>query len=75
LSDVVQGRFDPKKLPIAKWREELAAKTAERDSLYREYNSLKAETQKVEQIRRSVTDIMREESRERTSQKSMGAEL
>jgi hypothetical protein len=75
LRSVLQGRFDPKKLPVAKWREELTSKTTERDSLYREYNSLKTQTQKVEQIRRSVTDIMRDESRERTRQKSQGMEL
>ncbi|MFP3152948.1 MobA/MobL family protein [Lachnospiraceae bacterium ZAX-1] len=75
LYDILQGRFDPKKLPITKWREELTAKTAERDSLYRQYDSLKNETQKVEQIRRSVAEIMREESWEKKPQKSRGMEL
>ncbi len=45
LRGVLQGRFDPKKLPpITKWREELAAKTAKRDVLYRENDALKNET-------------------------------
>ena len=72
---VLQGRFDPKKLPIAKWREELSAKTAERDSLYREYTSLKDETQKVEQIRRSVREIIQSESSERKPKQTRGMEL
>jgi len=43
--NVLQRRFDPKKLsPIKLWREELAAKTTEREASYREYDSLKIET-------------------------------
>jgi hypothetical protein len=63
LKDVLQERFDPKKLPpITKWREELSAKTTERAALNREYLALKDETRKVEQIRRSVGEIMRSEA-------------
>jgi len=63
LRGVLQKRFDPKKpLPIDKWQEERAAKTAERAALNREYETLKAETQKVEQIKRSVGDIMHSEN-------------
>jgi len=53
----------------------LATKTTEREVLYREYQELKNETQKVEQIRRSVAEIMQTESPERTARKSRDAEL
>jgi hypothetical protein len=71
LRNVLQERFDPKKLPpITIWREELAAKTAEKDSLYRDYLKLKDETYKVEKIRASVKEIFQTETPERTAVKS-----
>ena len=64
LHDVLQKRFDPKKLPpITMWREELAAKTADKDALYQEYYALKDETAKVENIRKSVEKIIQGEQR------------
>jgi len=49
LRGVLQERFDTKKLPpITIWKQELATKTTEREVLYRKYQSLKSETQKVE---------------------------
>jgi hypothetical protein len=76
LRDVLQERFDPKKLsPITKWQGDLAAKIAGKDALYREYYALKNETQKVEQIKRSVADILRSDAPERAPQKSRGVEL
>jgi predicted nucleic acid-binding Zn-ribbon protein len=76
LRGVLQGRYDPKKSPpVAMWQNERAAKTAEKKALYTEYYALKDETQKVEQIRRSVADILHSESPERTSRKSRGTEL
>jgi len=76
LRGVLQKRFDPKKpLPIDKWQEERAGKTAERAALNREYETLKAETQKVEQIKRSVGDILKVESSERTQQRIRSVEL
>ena len=76
LRDVLQARFDPKKSPpINKWRKELAAKTAEQETLYREYLSLKAETQKVEQIQRSVKDILASYESERTPTKRQDISL
>ena len=75
LREVLQERFDPKKLPpIAKWREELSAKTAEKDSLYRKYYTLKDEAHKLEKIRASVREIMQIEVPKRTSQKSWDVE-
>ena len=76
LRGVLQDRFDPKKLPpITMWRDELTAKTAEQKAMYREYQSLKSETQKVEQIRRSVTEIMQIKAPERTAAKKRHKEL
>ena len=78
LRDVLQARFDPKKLPpITKWREELAAKTAEKDALYREYVALKDGTAKVERIKRSVAEIIKGETEapKRTPKKSLDVEL
>ena len=64
LRDVLQGRFDPKKLPpVAKWTAEREQLTAEKKRLNRDYVSLKAEVDEVYKIQRSVKDIMREEIR------------
>jgi hypothetical protein len=60
LKDVLQSRYDPKKLPpIIKWKEERAEKTTERDALYRQYHKLKDETQRVEEIKRTVDRILK----------------
>jgi len=76
LRGVLQKRFDPKKpLPINKWQEERAAKTAERAAINREYETLKTETQKVEQIKQSVADIIGRESSERTHTQRQRLEL
>jgi hypothetical protein len=76
LRDVLQERFDPNKLPpIAKWRDEYAAKTAEKDALYREYYKLKDDTAKVEKIQRSVKEILHNEAMEWRQKKSQGVEL
>ena len=47
---------------------------SEKAVLDREYAALKDETQKVEQIRRSVAEIMRSDARERTVTKKREAE-
>ena len=76
LRDVLQERFDPKKLPpITKWRDELVAKIAEKDSLYRDYYALKDETYKVEKIRASVKSVLHNETPKLAIVKSHGAEL
>ena len=73
LKDVLQERFDPKKLPpMTKWREELSAKTAERAALNRDYLALKDETRKVERIRRGVGEIMRSEAPGRVTTRARG---
>ena len=62
------SRFDQNKLPpIAKWQEELAVKTTEKDSQYREYYTLKDETAKVEKIKRSVAEILNSDTPGRKS--------
>jgi hypothetical protein len=59
LKGVLQSRYDPKKLPpIKTWTDERIAKIAERAALSRRYETLKSETQKVEQLKRSVDTIM-----------------
>jgi hypothetical protein len=72
LRDVLQGRFDPKKLPpITKWREELTTKTAEKEKLYQEYSILKEETAKVEKIKRSIAEILHSETPEQTTERTV----
>ena len=76
LRDVLQYRFDPKKLPpISRWQNELSGKTAEKDSLYRDYHVLKDETYKVEKIQWSVNEILHNDSPKQAQQKSWDVEL
>jgi hypothetical protein len=76
LRGVLQDRYDPKKLPpITMGQEQREAKIAERAALTLEYNKLKTETQKVEQIRRSVADILHSDEPKPTRTKSRGMEL
>ena len=59
------------------WKNELAAKTAEKNALYKEYETLKSETYKVEKIRASVKVILHsdEPQPERTKRRSQNMEL
>jgi len=76
MRDVLQDRYDPKKLPpLSMWREELVVKNTEKDSLYQEYYALKDETHKVEKIRASVKEIIQAKIPERVRQKSRRVEL
>jgi hypothetical protein len=76
LRDVLQDRFDPKKLPpISKWQNELSDKTAEKDALYREYYALKDETHNVEKIRASVKAILHSDTPKQGRQKSWDIEM
>ena len=75
LRDVLQGRFDPKKLPpITKWREEHARLIADKQSLTRDYYALKNEVAEAEKIRRGVYDIMRGEARTAQRERPRGLE-
>ena len=51
------------KVPYQSWKAEYAKLTAEQKRLNGEYVSLKGEVKEVEQIRRGVYDVMREENR------------
>jgi len=76
LHGVLQERFDPKKLPpIVAWKQELGGKMSEKAVLDREYTALKEETQKVEQIRRSVAEILHSNEPKRAVTKKREAEL
>jgi septal ring factor EnvC (AmiA/AmiB activator) len=76
LRGVLQERFDPKKLPpITKWRDELAAKTAERSALYPKYKAIKDETARVEKIKRSVAEILHSETPRTQPTRTQGMEL
>jgi hypothetical protein len=62
LKGVLQTHFDPKKLPpIAKWKAEIEKQSAERSGLNQQYNTLKDEVKKAEQIRKSIYIIVRQE--------------
>ena len=62
LKDVMQERFDPKKLPpIRKWEAERDKLKTERQQLSHRYSALKDEVKEVEQIRRNVYSILKEE--------------
>jgi hypothetical protein len=63
------------KIPYHTWTAERAKLIAERKTLNGEYLSLKAEVKEVEQIRRSVYDIMRQEQREQQPRRAQDMEL
>jgi hypothetical protein len=66
LKGVLQSHYDPKKLPpITEWRKEQTVKTAERAALYQQYEKLKDETQKVEQFKRTVEQMLKSQEPER----------
>lgn len=76
LKDVMQERFDTKKLPpITKWTAERDRLNVDMRRLNGEYVSLKNETAEVEKIRRNVYDIMGEEKRREQPQKTHDMEL
>ena len=62
------------KIPYNTWKAEHAKLTAERNRLNQEYISLKDEVKEVEQIRRSVYDIMHEEMRKTQPARTRGME-
>ena len=63
LKNALQKHFDPKKNPpISKWTAERGRLTAKKKGLDAEYSKLWHETAAVEKIKRSVDDILREET-------------
>ena len=57
------------------WKQERDTKTTERKRLYAKYEALKNETAKVEKIRKSVYEIMRDETRRTQPTRTRGMEL
>jgi len=73
LKGVLQERFDPKKLPpVTKWKAEREKLSAEKNKLNQQYVALKGEVKEVEQIRKEVYGIMRQEVRRTEPQRSRG---
>jgi hypothetical protein len=66
LEGVLNGRTT---IPIKAWKAERAEKIIERERLTRKYDRLKGETRKIEQIKRSVEDMLRGDTRERASKR------
>ena len=60
MKDVLQKRFDPKKLPpIAKWKDERDRLIGEKKQLSEKYRTLKDEVKEVERIKKSIDNILR----------------
>jgi hypothetical protein len=74
LKGVLQSRYDPKKLPpVPKWKEERAAKTAEKGRLEQEYVRLKDEIREVKIVRKAAEQIARQiDPQERTRARGIG---
>ncbi len=60
-------------MPVKTWKAEQTKLTAEKEALSREYGLLKDETREVEQIRRSVEALLREDRQDKS--RSLAAEL
>jgi predicted nucleic acid-binding Zn-ribbon protein len=72
LKKHLNGRIE---IPLKKWKSEIIRLTDEKDAIYGEYTSLKEETRQVEQIKRSVENILREDGREVNPINKRGIEL
>ena len=73
--DVLQGRFDPKKMPpVTKWKSEIVKLTAERKQIEADYYKLRDEVKEAEQIRKSIYSVVRAEQQKTQPQRaqSMG---
>jgi hypothetical protein len=61
LKDVLQARFDPKRLPpLTKWKAEREKLKADMDGLRQEYLKLKDEIREVEIVRKAAEQIARQ---------------
>jgi len=72
ITDHLNGRG---KIPYSTWKAERDKLTAERHRLNQEYVSLKDEVKEVEQIRKSVDNIMCEENRRTQPKRAQDMEL
>jgi hypothetical protein len=59
LRDVLQKRFDPKKIPVDKWRKEYETLTVEKNKLIGQYGVLKERIREVELIRKYAEEVQR----------------
>jgi len=59
LRGVLQKRFDPKKIPLAKWRQERDTLAQEKGGLNTEYAVLKDDIRRVEEIRKYAEEAQR----------------
>ena len=72
--DKLQKHFDPKTLPIKKWKAEQAELLKQKAVLNGKYDTLKKETREVEEVRREVDRIIRSE-RPKQRARTQGMEL
>jgi hypothetical protein len=61
--------------PLKKWKAEREEKTADKERLYKGYYALKEEVKEVEQIKKSVYEILRREEPQKQHRKSHNMEL
>ena len=61
--------------PLKKWKAEREELTAKKELYYREYYSLKNEVKEVEQIKRSITDIVQQQEQENRRTRKHDIEL
>jgi hypothetical protein len=72
LKDVLQKRYDPKKLPpITKWINERDTLQIEKGELNREYYALREHVKEVETIKRNVHSILPSETSQRKRTQDM----
>jgi len=72
LNGIMNGKTG---LPVNAWKAERSKLTAEKNTLYQKYYSLKEEVRKAEAIRRDAQNIMRKEAMDKRPQLSQGMEL
>ena len=59
LKDKLQKHFDPKNLPIKKWKAEQTELLSQKSALNEEYRQAKEEVREVEVMRKAVEQIVR----------------
>ena len=74
FKDVLQARFDPKNIPVKKWKAEQSELLSKKSALNIEYNKLKEEVREVEVIRNQVERIVKAD-RPQQRTRAQGMEL
>ena len=76
LKDVLQGHFDPKKLPpIKQWKTEQTKLLSQKSALNNDYKRLKEEVRRVEVMRREVDKILSTDRLPQQRERSQGMAL